>query len=109
MSDQPWDPGLQNERTRLAWQRTMLAGLTASLLIARLLATTSFVLAVVLGLLALLCTAGLGWLGISRFRRQNAALHSGAALADGRAPGLITVVMVITAVGAALYVLLDQP
>ena len=56
-------PGLQNERTGLAWQRTMLSGLTCSVLVARLLASVSTTLAVIIGLLALLGTGGArrGW------------------------------------------------
>jgi uncharacterized membrane protein YidH (DUF202 family) len=100
----PWDPGLQNERTGLAWQRTMLAGLTCSLLVARLLASISILLSVVLGLVALLCTAGLGWLAIRRFRLNNLAIHREEALGDGRANGLLTMLVVLTALGALLYV-----
>jgi uncharacterized membrane protein YidH (DUF202 family) len=101
----PWDPGLQNERTGLAWQRTMLAGLTCGLLVARLLASLSVVLAVAIGVAALLVTAALGWLAILRFRTANVALHAEQPVGDGRAPLLITGLMLVTAVGALLYLI----
>jgi uncharacterized membrane protein YidH (DUF202 family) len=101
----PWDPGLQNERTGLAWQRTMLAGLTCGLLVARLLASLSVVLAVAVGVAALLVTAALGWLAILRFRTANVALHAEQPLGDGRAPLLITGLMLVTALGALLYLI----
>ena len=104
MTVAPWDPGLQNERTGLAWQRTMLAGLTCSLLVARLLASVSIFLSVILGLMAWLCTAGLGWLAIRRFRLNNLAIHREEALGDGKANALLSVLVVLTAVGALLYV-----
>ena len=99
----PWDPGLQNERTGLAWQRTMLAGLTCSLLVARLLASISMRTSVILGLVALLCTAGLGWLAIRRFRLNYLAIHREEALGDGRANGLLSMLVVLTALGALAH------
>jgi uncharacterized membrane protein YidH (DUF202 family) len=99
----PWDPGLQNARTGLAWQRTMLAGLTCSLLVARLLASISIFLSVIIGLVALLCTAGLGWLAIRRFRLNNLAIHREEALGDGRANALLSMLVMTTALGALLY------
>jgi uncharacterized membrane protein YidH (DUF202 family) len=104
MTAGPWDPGLQNERTGLAWQRTMLSGLTCSLLVARLLASVSLTVAAILGLLAMLCTAGLGWIAISRFRRNDAALRGSHPVSDGRANALVSGLVMITAVGAVLYV-----
>jgi uncharacterized membrane protein YidH (DUF202 family) len=100
----PWDPGLQNERTGLAWQRTMLAGLACSLLVARLLASISIFMSVILGLVALLCTAGLGLMAIRRFRLNNLAIHREEALGDGKANALLSMLVVMTAVGALLYV-----
>jgi uncharacterized membrane protein YidH (DUF202 family) len=100
----PWDPGLQNERTGLAWQRTMLAGLTCSLLVARLLASISLTLSLIIGLLALLCTASLGYVAIRRFRLNNMAIHREEALGDGKANALISMLVVLTACGALLYV-----
>jgi uncharacterized membrane protein YidH (DUF202 family) len=100
----PWDPGLQNERTGLAWQRTMLAGLTCSLLVARLLASISIILAVTIGVVALLCTAGLGYMAIRRFRLNNLAIHREEALGDGKANAILSMLVVLTALGALLYV-----
>ena len=104
MTAGPWDPGLQNERTGLAWQRTMLSGLTCSLLVARLLASVSITAAAILGLLAMLCTAWLGWIAIGRFRRNDAALRGSHPVGDGRANALVSGLVIITAVGALLYV-----
>ena len=106
MSSPPWDPGLQNERTGLAWQRTMLAGLVCSLLISRLLAEVWLPLAVVTGLVALPGTAGLGWIAIRRFRCQGHALHAGRPIGDGRPPALISGVVALTAVGALIFAVL---
>lgn len=102
----PWDPGLQNERTGLAWQRTLLSGLTCALLVGRLLAGVWLPGALVTGILALGGTAALGWLGLQRFRRNGAALATGRVLADGRAPALVGAVVLATAVGATTFVLL---
>ena len=100
----PWDPGLQNERTGLAWQRTMLAGLTCSVLVARLLASVSLILSIIIGLLALLCTAGLGYVAIRRFRLNNIAVHREKQLGDGKAHALTSLLVVLTAFGGLLYV-----
>ena len=105
MTARPWDPGLQNERTGLAWQRTMLSGLTIGLLVARLLAEISTVFAVLLGLVALLTTAGLGWMAISRFRRHSHALFAGEPIGDARPKLVISVVVTLTALGALLFAL----
>ena len=106
MTARPWDSGLQNERTGLAWQRTMLAGLTCSVLVARLLAEISVVLAVVTGLVALLTTAGLGWMAVSRFRRNSHALHAAdRPIGDARPQLLISLVVTLTALGALLFAL----
>jgi uncharacterized membrane protein YidH (DUF202 family) len=102
----PWDPGLQNERTGLAWQRTMLSGLTCSLLIARLLADVSVLLAVAVGLAALGSTAGLGGVAIRRFRHNSVDLHSGRPIGGGISPFLVTAVLMLTGLGALVYVLL---
>ena len=103
----PWDPGLQNERTALAWQRTLLSGLTCGLLVARLLAGASPVLAVVVGVAALAATTTLGAFAVQRFRRNARSLPAGRAIEDGRPPALIAILLVLTAVGALGYVLQD--
>ena len=105
MTARPWDSGLQNERTGLAWQRTMLAGLTCSLLVARLLAEVSVVLAGALGLVALLTTAGLGWMAVKRFRSNSNALHARRPIGDARPQLMISVVVTLTALGGLMFAL----
>ena len=105
MTIAPWDPGLQNERTGLAWQRTMLSGLTCGVLVARVLAEVSVTLAILTGLLALLSTAALGWLALHRFRGNARALHAKQPLGDARPQVLISGLVILTALGALLFAL----
>jgi len=106
VSAPPWDPGLQNERTGLAWQRTMLAGLVCSLLVARLLVEISVVVVSLNGLAALLGTAALGWIALRRFRRHADALQAERPIGDGRPQAVISAVVALTAVGALLFAVL---
>jgi len=105
MSDSLWDAGAQNERTRLAWQRTALSGLACSLLVARLLATVSIPAAVLIGAAAVLSTAGLAVVSSQRYAENQAALHARRPTADGRAPLVVTTLTALTAVASLTYVL----
>ena len=105
MTIAPWDPGLQNERTGLAWQRTMLSGLTCGLLVARMLAEVSVTLAILTGLLALLSTAALGWMALRRFRGNARALSTRRPLGDARPQLLISGLVILTAFGGLLFAL----
>ena len=102
----PWDTGLQNERTGLAWQRTMLSGLACGLLVTRLLAELSPALAVLTGALALGATAAFGWAALRRFRLNAEALVRGGILGDGRPAALAVVLLSLTGLGALGFVLL---
>ena len=102
----PWDAGLQNERTGLAWQRTMLAGLTCALLVARLLAGVSLTLAILTGVFALGAAAAFGWVARRRFRLNARALAAGQHLDDARPAALATALLALTALAAVGYVLL---
>lgn len=99
----PWDAGLQNERTRLAWQRTALSGLACSLIVARLLAPASVTAAVMLGLAATMSAAGLGRLTSRRYRFTQSALHRGRPVGDARPHLLLMGLVVLTGLGAVLY------
>jgi hypothetical protein len=103
VSQPPWDPGLQNERTGLSWQRTLLSGLTCSLLVARLLASRSLVLAVGIGIAGLASTAFLGVLCVRRYVANHDALLNNRIVASGRTPLLVSALVTLTAVGALIY------
>ena len=103
-SDQPWDPGVQNERTRLAWQRTTLSGLTCSLLVARLLAEHSLLLAIAVGLAAIFSSVALSWFSSRRYLKNRISLNSNRLLAGGRSQLVLTGLVLVTALGALGYV-----
>ncbi|MBT2227242.1 DUF202 domain-containing protein [Nonomuraea sp. NEAU-A123] len=106
MSDEIWDPGLQSERTRLAWVRTAVAlssgGLGAMGLSARHglppAAIAAFVPAAFCGAVLLLRT------GI-RFRRVQEALHGGRSVDAGLDALFAWLGTISVAAGALAFVL----
>lgn len=105
MTDRPYDPGLQNERTALAWTRTALALLAASAIVARLALDRigAAAMAVVLGMIPL----ALWGLAVSarRYRTAQRALHDESALPDARLPVAMTLLTVLIGLAELLYVL----
>lgn len=94
--DGVFDPGLQPERTLLAWRRTCLAFGVASLVGARFTVPQLELLAVVGGILG----AGLAVLAYTLtatgYRRAHASLREAGALSRGGWPLLIATVAVLT-------------
>ncbi len=107
MSDRPFDPGLQPERSALAWQRTALAIAVGSLIFGRILSTSLGLWALLPMVAGLSMSAVLGVQSHRRYSHHHRTLTSGnGTLADGRlnailalfavAAGLFSVVMVLT-------------
>ncbi len=97
MSAVPEPPGLANERTALAWQRTALSVVVAALVVARLsldrvgpAVAVATVAGVVLG----------AWVALEGLRRYRAR-HGGAPDARGRG-GVATALLTVTVVVVAL-------
>lgn len=76
MPHEPWDPGLQPERTTLAWVRTALGFVAVSLLTARLARETGPV-AVLVALAGTLVSVLLVWLQAHRHPRRERAVRKG--------------------------------
>jgi uncharacterized membrane protein YidH (DUF202 family) len=103
----PWDPGLQVERTALAWRRTVLSGYGAALLIGRLLLDRSPVTAVALAATATALVAVVGVRAGLRHRAADARLRRDEVLPDARLFVVVTALISLVGVMALVTVLLD--
>lgn len=86
--ERAFDPGLQAERTALAWRRTALAMSVASVGAARLAVPTFGVVAVVLGALGVLQAALVAAIAWHRYRAVHVSLHGRQDLLGVRRAGL---------------------
>lgn len=103
-----FDPGLQNERTRLAWQRTSLSLTTTGLIASRLLAVDHLAAAVAMAALTL---AAWIWVTLSlrsRYRTSHAALVAGRPLPGGQAHVAMSALVVLVGL-TSLGFLLSRP
>ncbi|MCO1580090.1 MULTISPECIES: DUF202 domain-containing protein [unclassified Crossiella] len=99
------DPGLQPERTVLAWRRTLLAFLGASLVLVRLAAHRSPALAAGIVLVAGPVAGLVSWDLRRRYRLVRADLPGSARRWDGRLPLWTSLFAALLGLGAVLYVL----
>jgi uncharacterized membrane protein YidH (DUF202 family) len=101
----PVDPGLQGERTALAWTRTALALALAGAIVTRLTVDRLGVIALALGACAIALAAVMAVIARIRFVRAAASLHKSATLpSDGRLLALASGSMLAIGAAAALFV-----
>lgn len=93
----PWDPGLQNERTALAWTRSTLALTAVGLLVARLAYPSSPILGSLLSGIALVGGGAGLVLCARRYRVAALRLWQDQPLPGGKLPAVTCVL--ITALG----------
>lgn len=102
-----WDEGVQNERTSLAWTRSILSGFGCALLLSRLAANTSWILGAVIALAALALALAAVRVSARRYRQAASALSAGEPLPDGTLPAIIVALVVLIGVTAVVFILVD--
>lgn len=103
---QPWDPGLQLERTTLAWFRTALALLAGAVITIRLVAHKSVAVAIASTILALPLASLITWLAWRRHARAERRLRTQAPLPDARLHLGVAVLGCVLGFAGLAYVLL---
>jgi uncharacterized membrane protein YidH (DUF202 family) len=96
----PWDPGLQNERTALAWLRSVVALVGVALVVARVTATHAPLLGLLLATVAIMLGMAGAYTVSRRYGSTSRSLRAGSWLPDGRLPALVVVLVLLTAAWA---------
>ncbi|MFC8801154.1 DUF202 domain-containing protein [Promicromonospora sp. NPDC057138] len=105
--DGVYDPGLQTERTLLAWRRTCLAFGVASLVVMRFTVEAAGVVAVFAGVVGAGLAVAAYVAAAIGYRRANTALHTTGELNHGAAPiALATAAALVLGVACAGYLIL---
>jgi putative membrane protein len=101
----PWDPGLQLERTTLAWVRTTLSFVASGIVVVRLVAHSSIVLALVCVCAGLPLAIFIAWLALGRHRRATHRLHNDEPLPGGSLPAALAGLAIFVGCTGIIYVL----
>lgn len=102
------DPGLQSERTRLAWDRTALSFSAFGALLVHSGHGTTRPAVLGLGIAVVCCGFAIYVLGRRRYRRLVASLHDGDTAPRPRALAVVGVVATVTAVLSGLGAVLPR-
>ncbi|TCP46854.1 uncharacterized membrane protein YidH (DUF202 family) [Tamaricihabitans halophyticus] len=100
------DPGLQAERTALAWVRSCLALLVAAVALSRLVAYVNGVVAAVIAVGCIPLAVLVGVLAGARYRRSVRRFRLSRPVGDGLLPGAATLLVVLLGLAGLGYVLL---
>lgn len=101
-----YDPGLQPERTLLAWRRTCLAFAAGSLVAVRFSAETLGLFAVLLGIVGIGLSAAAYFAATAGYRRANAALTRDGTLAHSAWPMAFATAAALALGGACVALLI---
>ncbi len=103
--EEPWDPGLQVERTTLAWLRTIMAFVTGMAVLLRLIAHRSAVAAALSAAVFLPVAGAIAFLAWRRHRRAERNLRADEPLPDGLLHAGLTALSLVAAATALIYAL----